>query len=94
MDPLASLILSFTLGFLGGALAGLGLRWVVGRRIYRLEIAVADQQRVILSMKGFEYATTRRKKVDQFQEELEALRALPKTERERYDNDPLVGGPG
>lgn len=77
------------MGFLGGAVCSLGLRWGISRRCYRLEVNVADLQRVVLSVKGQAGAEARWKKRDSLDQELLKYSAPTAANRERFANDPL-----
>jgi hypothetical protein len=74
----------FGLGILGGLIASYGLRWSIARRCFRMEVALADHQKVLLSLKGEAYSANRWKKRDQELAELEAIKHTP---TQRYDND-------
>ena len=85
MDLLTSIGYALVAGFVAGAAVSYGLRFAIGRRCFRLEVALADLQRVVASLKGVEYSATRWKKRDQ---ELAELGALKNTRpAQRFDND-------
>lgn len=81
--------LSTLFGILGGLGASFGLRWGISLRCYRLEVAIADLQRVVLSVKGQAGADARWKKRDSLDDQLLSMAKAPKAEP-RYANDPLV----
>lgn len=95
MDLVFTLLLAFCVGSMGGLLAGLGLRWGINRRIFQLEIALGDTQRVVKSLKGADYSATRWAKKTREDTELEALMRQPVQQPAiKYDNDFSTGREG
>ena len=80
-------------GFVAGGLFTIGLRWSIGRRCLRLEIGLADMQRVILSLKGVKYSEARWQKRDQEIAEMEAIKNTAPANQSRFDNDFMSGKP-
>lgn len=87
MDPLLQLLSCFGLGICGGLVAGLGIRWAIARRCFRIETLLGDHQKVLLSLKGSAYSETRWKKRDQELAELQALGKQPESTQLKFDND-------
>lgn len=93
MDPFILILSSFGAGIFGGLCSGFGLRWVTGRRCYRLEIGLADLQRHVASLKGADYSAARWKKRDQEIAELTALKNSEPRSTVKFDNDFMSGRP-
>lgn len=93
MEPLYQLLSCFGLGICGGLVAGLGIRYAIARRCFRIETTLGDHQKVLLSLKGADYSAARWKKKDQEQLELEQLARTPQPAKRKFDNDFMVGGP-
>lgn len=82
---------AFLSGIVGGLVASYGMRWGISRRCYRLEVSLADLQRVILSLKGAAGAEKRWKTRDLLDEQMLSLnKGGPSSER--FANDPLPYG--
>lgn len=83
------LLLGFSGGFVGGLLAGFGLRWASARRCFRLECAVADLQQRTVSLHGQAASGKRWAKQATLEEEFAKLQPIAAAPKRRYDNDPL-----
>jgi hypothetical protein len=93
MDLLTSILVAFVAGMLGGLGAGFALRFAINLRCHRLEILVADTQRVVASLKGVEYGAARWKKREREEAELASLARQPAQPSMKFDNDWSTGRP-
>lgn len=82
------LALCFGLGFLGGLVSGLGLRWGIMTRCTRLEWAVGDLQGRVGTLHGKKASAARWEQKDQLDMELAQLMHRQTPARKKYDNDP------
>lgn len=80
---------SLVVGFVGGLVAGLGLRMASARRAARLEWAVGDLQERLSSLQNKGKAKSRWDKAEQQDIELAQVMQSATPVRKRYDNDPL-----
>jgi hypothetical protein len=79
---------SLCVGFIGGLVAGLGLRLASARRATRLEWAVGDLQERMATFKGKAASKVRWDKEHDLDAELARILPAQPAGRAKYDNDP------